>query len=83
MEAFVNHAMTVYSRGGTAIVPCTMDGIVFDLLENWDLFLRSRQHAPIPIYIISSVAAALWEVHIGPQWLCDAKVAKVKYLFFE
>ncbi|OQR81215.1 integrator complex subunit [Achlya hypogyna] len=77
IEAFLNHALRVYARGGCSLVPCTLDGVFFDLMENWELFLRARHHTPIPVYLVSPVGAAVCDAVFGPQWLCDSKIDKI------
>ncbi|EQC34977.1 hypothetical protein SDRG_07773 [Saprolegnia diclina VS20] len=77
IEAFMNHALRVYARGGSSLVPCPLDGVFFELLENWELYLRSRQHAPIPVYVVSPTGDAVCDAVFGPQWLCNAKIAKI------
>ncbi|RHY29052.1 hypothetical protein DYB32_005494 [Aphanomyces invadans] len=54
LETFLNHLLTVHSRHGTSLVPCHFDGVLFDLLENLQLFLAAINHAPIPIYFVTS-----------------------------
>ncbi|OQS02987.1 integrator complex subunit, partial [Thraustotheca clavata] len=77
IETFLNHAMRVYARGGTSLVPCNIDGVFFDLMENWEGLLKARQHPPIPIYVVSPIASEVCNAVFGPQWLCESKIAKI------
>ncbi|ETW03699.1 hypothetical protein, variant 2 [Aphanomyces invadans] len=75
LETFLNHLLTVHSRHGTSLVPCHFDGVLFDLLENLQLFLAAINHAPIPIYFVTSTPVD--SNLCGPQWLCNSKAQKV------
>ncbi|KAF0693740.1 Aste57867_15314 [Aphanomyces stellatus] len=77
LETFLSHLVNVYNRKGISLVPCLFDGVLFDLLENLQLYLKAMgQLAPIPIYFVT--AAPLDAAPpVAPQWLCDSKVQKL------
>ncbi|RHZ00253.1 hypothetical protein DYB26_011881, partial [Aphanomyces astaci] len=74
LETFLNHLLAVFTRRGTSVVPCHFDGILFDLLENLQLFLAAINHAPIPIYFVAT--EPLDAEPCAPQWLCQSKMQK-------
>ncbi|ETV72580.1 hypothetical protein H257_12342 [Aphanomyces astaci] len=75
LETFLNHLLAVFTRRGTSVVPCHFDGILFDLLENLQLFLAAINHAPIPIYFVAT--EPLDAEPCAPQWLCQSKMQKL------
>ncbi|CAK4520146.1 unnamed protein product [Aphanomyces euteiches] len=75
LETFLSHLLTVYTRKGTSLIPCLFDGVLFDLLENLELFLKAVNHGPIPIYFLTS--SPLDAATFAPQWLCDSKIQKL------
>ncbi|RHY02759.1 hypothetical protein DYB25_011464 [Aphanomyces astaci] len=80
LETFLNHLLAVFTRRGTSIVPCHFDGILFDLLENLQLFLAAINHAPIPIYFVAT--EPLDAEPCAPQWLCQSKMQKEPCIVF-
>nr|CAG8442319.1 14828_t:CDS:10 [Entrophospora candida] len=63
---------------GNVLFPCTLNGVIFDIIEHLGKYLRAKGFHSVPIYAVSPVAEeSLKYSNISGEWMCTERQNKM------
>lgn len=63
---------------GNVLFPCTLNGVIFDIIEHLGKYLRAKGFHNVPIYAVSPIAEeSLKYSNISGEWMCTERQNKM------